>query len=292
VDTDVGALELPLYADSFTLGGRQSQVIVTGYTFGNSSRVLSSSAQIMFAGIIDGRDVLFLYGDKDKDHETSIYTGELPPDAVGAQSSDRVRVNVAPETGRTTISFLQGIEGLVTVIDSASQLVLFADTDTAGTFWAPAIAGAAEDPFRTFWGIGTNQSILVGGPYLVRDAAITGDSLALKGDLKEDVRLTIIAPKNIRSLSWNGYDLSPDFLASSKVSEFGGVFVADLKRKGESLAGIEVPELGGWKYKDSLPEIHEYDDGRWTLADHNTTNIPYKPYYGDGRVLYGCDYGL
>jgi hypothetical protein len=28
------------------------------------------------------------------------------------------------------------------------------------------------------------------------------------------------------------------------------------------------------------------------VANHTTTKIPFRPYYGDGRVLYGCDYGL
>jgi hypothetical protein len=40
-----------------------------------------------------------------------------------------------------------------------------------------------------------------------------------------------------------------------------------------------------------LPEIRSgFSDANWTPANHTTTKIPFKPYYGDGRVLYGCDY--
>ena len=57
--------------------------------------------------------------------------------------------------------------------------------------------------------------------------------------------------------------------------------------------GVEVPELTGWRYADSLPEVGRgYDDGAWVVADRTSTNIPTKPAFGDGRVLYGCDYGL
>lgn len=292
VTTDVGQLSLPLNIDNITLSGRESKVIVTDYTFGASSSLLFSTAQIYFAGVIDGRDVLFLHGDSKQDHETAIY-GSLPTEFH--PQSTLVKIQRAQDIQRrkfSTITFLAGIEGLITLIDSETQLVLFADSVTAATFWAPSIAGAVDDPFRNFWGIGTNDSVLIGGPYLVRNASITGDALALQGDLKEDVRLTVIAPKHIRSLSWNGQDISPDFLAASEISMRSGVFVASLERK-SSFTALDIPELGGWKYKDSLPEVQPgYDDAAWTLANHTTTNIPYKPYYGDGRVLYGCDYGF
>ncbi|KAF9240278.1 glycoside hydrolase family 35 protein [Melanogaster broomeanus] len=56
-------------------------------------------------------------------------------------------------------------------------------------------------------------------------------------------------------------------------------------------SGIVAPPLTGWKYADSLPEVQaSFSDADWTIANHTTTNIPFKPHYGDGRVLYGCDY--
>lgn len=280
VATIEGELELPLVASAITLGGRQSKVIVTDYSFG--SRVQYSTAQVFFAGVIDGRDVLFLYGDSSQGHEAAIYfTGtpnqlHLRSPLVSIESRSK---------GATIVVFLPGIQGLVTLYDSDTQLVLFGDTETAGTFWSPVIAGDEADPLRNFWGLGTNTSILIGGPYLVRSASITGTELALRGDLSEGARLTVIAPNRIRSISWNGELISGD------LASVGG-FVGQLEL-GTGFGGIKVPELKDWKYKDSLPEIgRRFDDGTWAVANHTSTNIPLKPYYGDGRVLYGCDYGF
>jgi len=168
--------------------------------------------------------------------------------------------------------------------------VLFADSETAATFWSPVIAGKDDDPLKNFWGLGTNQSILVGGPYLVRDASLAGSNLALRGDLKTDVRLTVIAPKGIRSITWNGENVSGDVAASDTITQFGG-FVGQLRLR-RAVTGIKIPKMR-WKFKDSLPEIqNSFNDDSWTIANHTTTNIPLKPYYGDGKILYGCDYGF
>lgn len=179
----------------------------------------------------------------------------------------------------------------MTVYDSDTQLVLFADTDTATTFWSPLIAGSASDPLRNYWQFGTNTSILVGGPYLVRNATISGSTLALRGDLNTSAMLTVIAPKSVKSITWNGQRVDGDLSAASDLSS-QGAFVGTLQTS-VTAKGISVPKLTGWKFNDSLPEITKgFDDSSWITANHTTTNIPLKPYYGDGRILYGCDYGL
>ncbi|KAF8968901.1 glycoside hydrolase family 35 protein [Flammula alnicola] len=262
VTTAGTSLQIPLVAPTITLGGRQSKVIVTDYSFGALSKLAYSTAQIFYASTIDKRDILFLYGNSTQEHEAALL-----------------------------VNFLSGIEGLVTVWDSDTQLVLFADSDTAATFWSPVLAGQSTNPLKNYWGLGTNISILVGGPYLVRDATLSGSTLALRGDLKTDVRLTVIAPQSIRSITWNGEKVSGDLTASASLTQSGG-FVGPLLLS-PSLTGIKVPQLTGWKFKDSLPEIQEsFNDNSWAIANHTTTNIPLKPYYGDGRILYGCDYGF
>ncbi|KAJ8507040.1 hypothetical protein ONZ45_g10555 [Pleurotus djamor] len=287
VTTSAGALQIPTVASSITLGGRQSKVIVTDYAFG-SSRLLFSTAQVFFAGVIDGRDVLFLFGDSAQEHEVSLTFSGTPRNAHARSSAF---ATTQASGGRTTISFLSGIEGLITVFDSDKQLILFADTTTAGTFWAPTIAPKSSDPLKNFWQFGTNTSILVGGPQLVRSASISGSQLALRGDLSESVRLSVIAPSTIRSISWNGQRIDADLHASSQLS-FKGAFISTLKTN-TARSPIRVPKLGGWKFADSLPEITSgFSDASWALANHTTTNIPLKPFYGDGRILYGCDYGF
>ncbi|KAG6917306.1 hypothetical protein DXG01_003147 [Tephrocybe rancida] len=291
--TTTGAIQVPLVASSIALSGRQSKVIVTDYAFGQKSRAVYSTAQVFYTGTIDGRDVLFLHGSSSQEHEAALaLTGTPNP----LQQSSLVELTHQAQgiaKGTTIVSFLAGIDGLVTVWDSDTQLVLFADSDTAATFWAPSVADTnSKDPLKNYWSIGTNTSILVGGPYLVRSASIDGTALALHGDLKAETRLTVIAPRNIRSITWNGEQVSGDLaLAGTRVTAIGG-FVAQLSTS-SAFDGISVPKLEGWKFMDSLPEVDgAFDDSVWVVANKTTTNIPVKPSYGDGRILYGCDYGF
>lgn len=281
----MGDLQIPQVVPAITLGGRESKVIVTNYAFG-SSRLLYSTASVFFAGEIGGRDVLFLHGNSTEAHEVALtLEGKA---RMQAKSSDVTFT--ASTAGRTIVGFLPGIEGLITVWDSDKQLVLFSDSDTAGTFWNPVIAGASSDPFKNYWQIGTNTSVLVGGPYLVRNASISGSQLELRGDLNTSARLTVIAPSNIRSVTWNGRPVSADVNAASTLTSQGG-FIGQLEAAPAST--IAVPKLNNWKFAESLPEIQStFSDASWTVANHTTTNIPFPPYYGDGRILYGCDYEL
>lgn len=285
-------MTLPRFASTLTLAGRESKVILTDYSFGNS-KVLYTTATVLFAGRIGNRDVLFLHGNPTQEHEASI--------SLSGKSSVPTSAQIATSTITTSdkvftaIRFSPGINGLVTIWDSETQLILYSDSDTAGTFSSPVIPSTARPgdsaAFKNFFGIGTNASILVGGPYLVRNATISGSKLALRGDLNGSAPLTVIAPSGIKSLTWNGKSVSLDPRASSSLTQIGG-FVSTL-RTTVSASSVKVPALGDWRYADSLPEIHSgFSDSNWVVANHTTTNIPYPMYYGDGRVLYDCDYGL
>jgi len=291
VTTNAGTVQIPTVANAITLGGRESKVIVTDYVFGSASEISYSTASIFFAGIIDGRDVLFLHGNSTQQHEASIkFTGT--PTNLAQPSSSQIQVRDGGNF--TTVTILAGLQGFVTIYDSDTQLILYADSTTAATFWAPVIPGSADDPLRNFWGIGTNQTVLVGGPRLVRSVSLdsTGKTLALIGDLKEGVILTVIGPKTVTMATWNGIPVSTD-AQGMLPSAIDGSLVGQLSLH-SNVTGIVVPKLTGWRFKDSLPEVTDitFSDVDWVLANKTTTNIPVKPAYGDGRILYGCDYGL
>ncbi|KAG6889848.1 hypothetical protein C0992_003827 [Termitomyces sp. T32_za158] len=302
VTTPSGSLQVPLVASSIALSGRESKMIVTSYAFGNS-RLIYSTAQVFFAGTIDGRDILFLHGAATQEHEVALSLSGNPNPV--AQSSQVVFTQNATEvsSAATIVTFLRGTEGLVTVWDSDTQLVLFADSDTAATFWAPTIAlpDSTTDPLANFWSLGTNETVLVGGPYLVRNASIQGTTLAIRGDLQTGVRLTVVAPRDITSITWNGDSVSGDFSstqggANASLPTAIGGFVGQVQISSE-LTGLTATKLEGWKFMDSLPEVvgggtMMFDDSNWVVASNTTTNSPFKPLYGDGRVLYGCDYGF
>jgi hypothetical protein len=323
-------IQIPRVASGITLSGRQSKVILTSASFGQNSKIVYSTAEAFYAGVIDGRDVLFLHGsaEGEEEHELALELTGVP-NGIASEARQKFRMAYGDRVGFkgsgsvTFISILPKTKGLVTLYDSDTQLILYADTKTVHTFWAPLIPShhshhtfEKENPFKFFWGIGTNESILVGGPYLVRDAHIEGDTLKLRGDLNQSVMLTVIAPKSVKRITWNGEEAMLDGLLSSAISSHGA-FVGTLKARhadafnaasaskpraiphsaSDEPEGIphSIPVLTGWKYADSLPEIQDrYDDSGWVEADRTTTNIPLKPYYddGSGRVLYGCDYGL
>ena len=283
MSTSAGSLQIPRIVSAITLSGRQSKVFVTDYSFG-LSKVLYSTAQVLYAGQIGHRDVLFLYGDPGQEHEVALRLTGVP--RLQAQSAS---ISYTSVNGVSTVAFLSGIEGLVTVWDSSEQLVLYSDTTTAGTFWSPEIPTTPSDDFANYWQYGTNTSVLIGGPYLVRNATISGSTLAIRGDLYEGVRLIVIAPDTINVVTWNGIPVSAGFAAGAAVTQQGG-FSAQIYPS-VSTTGIAVPQLTKWKYANSLPEIEsDFSDTNWMIANHTETNIPFKPYYGDGRVLYGCDY--
>jgi hypothetical protein len=265
-----------------SLNGRESKLILTDFQFGSSGKLLYSTASVLFAGKLAGRDVLFLYGDIGQQHEAAV---RLSTKALSQPSNATVDIMFSQTVGGyTLITFLPKTEGLIFVYESSSQLVLFADSDTAGTFWAPVIPDSSSE-LSNYWSIGSNETILVGGPYLVRSADISGSSLNLRGDLNGSTTLTLIGtPESIRHITWNGAEVETDSTMAAS-----GDFVTTIAPKSKHFA---APKLNGWRYADSLPEVKNgYDDSAWAAADHKTTKIPYKSYSG-ASVLYGCDYGL
>lgn len=270
-----------------------------------SGSVLYSTASVFFAGTIGSRDVLFIYGDADQAHEVALaFTGH----GTRIQSS---RVQYTSTLGAFTaisVHVQPGSTGLLTLWDSPTQLVLFADPVTITTFWAPALHSPTQHTIpglEAFWQFGTNTTMLVGGPYLVRNASLAdgGRTLALRGDLNASVPLTVVAPEGVRAVSWNGKQV--------QVRAAGNGVLEGRLDVSSKIRQVAVSKLQGWKFADSLPEVMDgFDDSAWIVADHTSTNITIPPAFGDGRVLYGtclrhsrgmyetlthrtgCDYGL
>ncbi|PIL34795.1 hypothetical protein GSI_02582 [Ganoderma sinense ZZ0214-1] len=311
VPTSQGPLTLPQTTGAIALAGRESKLVITDYTFGARGALLYTTASVFFAGTIGARDVLFLYGSPGQSHEFA-----FAPEGTGTRvASSRVTFSSPSSSGEyTTVAVLPpssssssssapnsesetaGVE-LLTIWDSDAQLVLFADPATTATFWAPAIRAPTPHTvagLEHFWQFGTNTTVLVGGPHLVRNASLSHDQsvLALRGDLnasQASVALTVIAPASVRAVSWNGKGVAVR-------SDGRGVLTGRLVRGADVDVGrvrATLPKLGGWRFRDGLPEVQPgFDDGGWLGANHTTTNIFLKPVFGDGRVLYGCDYGF
>ncbi|EEB90965.1 hypothetical protein MPER_10755, partial [Moniliophthora perniciosa FA553] len=107
VTTASGAsFQIPNIAGAITLDGRQSKVLVTDYAFG-SSRALYSTAEVFFAGVIDGRDVLFLHGYSNQEHEVVL---SLTGTNTANTTSELITFTPATSTNSTIISFKKGIQ--------------------------------------------------------------------------------------------------------------------------------------------------------------------------------------
>ncbi|KAM5536288.1 hypothetical protein V8D89_010065 [Ganoderma adspersum] len=286
VPTSQGTLTLPQTTGAIALDGRQSKLVITDYAFGAHGVLLYTTASIFFAGTIGTRDSHeFAFAQAGTGTRAASPRIKFPQ--ASSASGHYATVAVLPQSGSESDA---ESAGLLTIWDSDEQLVLFADPATTATFWAPAVRhptsnGNTVAGLENFWQFGTNATVLVGGPHLVRNATLSRDSttLALRGDLNASVALTVVAPPSVRAVSWNGK-------AVDVRGDGRGVLRGRLERSGDVERVRErVPKLEGWRFKDSLPEVRPgFDDAGWAVADHTTTNIFLKPVFGDGRVLYGA----
>lgn len=252
---------------------------MTDYTFGRKSHLLYSTAGVFFAGSIGTRDVLFLFGDSAQNHEFA-----FTPIGKDTIHHTPINVEVSTKGHQTIVSVHPSDPKLVTIFESESQLVLFSDPITAAAFWAPTVISHDNlNPLQNYFQFGSNSTVLIGGPYLVRNATITRDGeLVLRGDLNASSPLTVVAPSNVLEVSWNGARIHTTNIAGSAIHT-GHLSFDDYT----SL--IKVPKLTDWRFADSLPEIRpDFSDDDWVIADHTTTNLSALPLYGDGRVLYSA----
>lgn len=238
-----------------------------------------------FAGKIGSRDILFLHANINDTTTTSLYQGASKSTSTGPASFAE---SSSPVKGGSTLSITIPIEGISALSLSPSHLVIYADSETAGTFWTPIIT-SPKAPYSNFYSYGSNETVLVGGPYLVRNASIHGTTLSLTGDLlaTATTTLTVFAPDRIRTVKWNGVQVSlephdPLTAFGALVSHFHATIYESLK----------LPALTDWVYANSLPEIEPtFDDSKWAVVKDGPLNNPYPPFYGD-KWLYSCECGF
>ncbi|PSN61181.1 putative beta-galactosidase B [Corynespora cassiicola Philippines] len=270
VTTSAGNLTIPQHGGSIVINGHQSKILVTDFAIGNES-LTYSTAEVLTYSIVDESPVVVLWTGVGETAEFRLHgatKGHVVKNTGGQnatfhQDYQGITVNIAQVTGKSVIEFDNGVK------------VVVVDKPTAYLYWAPNLS---DDPFAP-----VDQSILVHGPYLVRDVSQEGDALALKGDISKATEIEVFASKDIKSLSFNGKSIeakrTPYGSLTAVVSGFNGT--------------IPLPPLDSWKVNDGLPErFPDYDDSgaAWVDADHETTPNPTKP--DTLPVLYVDDYGF
>lgn len=157
------------------------------------------------------------------------------------------------------------------------------DRNTAYNYWVPVLP-KGDSAYGS--SVMNPDTIIVNGGYLIRSASTDGKVVAIEADFNTTSSIEIIgAPKAASKLAINGQDTPFEktddgtWLSNPKIS-FPTVSLPDLK-------SLE------WYAVDSLPEIKaDYDDSKWTKADHNYTTNPKGTPLSTPVSLYGSDYGF
>ncbi|KAJ7018890.1 glycoside hydrolase superfamily [Mycena alexandri] len=293
ISTSAGNFTVPQTPDiEIELQGRQSRVVISDHRFGNldsGSNILYSTASLFYSGAIGKRDVLVLHGAASQSFEVVLNLNGFNPSShfsfVEGGNMD-INTNTSFDVGRNYISFtFSPTQNQMAVSISDSSVLVLADTSSMDNMFAPIIPGADGS---TFFRVSTNQTVLVQGPTLLRNASIAANNEAtieLWGDTNGSTSVTVYAPESVTSASWNGKTIADTNTIAPGVLNF---------TVGGPSPEIDVPDLfnAEWKVADGLPETqNDYNDSRWVDADMLTSTNPFFKYYGD-NYLYACAYGF
>ncbi|KAJ7645563.1 glycoside hydrolase family 35 protein [Mycena polygramma] len=277
VQTSLGSMLIPQNG-TLTFNGRESKILVTDYSFGNSkTTILYSTAEIMAWTTIDDTDYIILYAPSGQTGETSFLFDSAPTVKLAGASG----VTSAYSNGTLVLSYtLNGTTFVPITLGNTRIVALLLDKQTANQWHAPVIAGPG--PFGNYFSIGTNETVLVSGPYVLRTAAIKQNTLSLTGDLNGTTTIEVIAPKSISTILWNNAAVKVTKTTRGSFSgQIGGTHT------------IALPALENWKVSGSLPEIDpNFDDSTFTLADLTTTNYTNLLSLAGTQVLYSQQYGF
>ena len=244
------------------IAGRDAKLLLADFDF-KAAHLVYSTSELMTEADTGDKDNVVLYAQTGQVGETVLRYSSQPTVNVLA---GQVNWSFNSATGDLRLNYTHNGLGRVQITGPAGSLsMLLADYPTTATFWERDVG---------------NQQVLVAGPYLLRNATISDDTIELVGDLSESTTLEVFAPASVHRLTWNGS------IVDAKQTAYG-TLTAHLPGP----RPVHVPELTDWKFKfESFERNTGFDDSSWTVADHLTTNNPTSP--GSLPVLYEDDYGF
>ncbi|CAG8981772.1 hypothetical protein HYALB_00004714 [Hymenoscyphus albidus] len=261
LETSLGNITVP----NINLNGRQSKILVTDYKFGTHT-LLYCSADILTYGVFGDVDVLVLYLEEGQVGEFGIKTD-------GEEGEEMSEMSIEGDAVVESVTTYTQTTGQ-TVLQSDNLLIYLLEKKTAWRFWAP--------PTTTNPNVQPNEQIFVLGPYLVRSASITDNTVYISGDNDISTTIEIYTGTPITTISWNG------ILLPATTTPYGSV-TAPIP--GAEERTISLPALEDWMAANSLPEKeNDYDDSLWTICNKTTTLSPIAPL--TLPVLFSSDYGF
>ncbi|EGO22566.1 glycoside hydrolase family 35 protein [Serpula lacrymans var. lacrymans S7.9] len=283
VTTSSGSLTIPVQGN-LVLDGHESKVLAIDYVFGISgTRILYSTTEIMTWTTIDNTDYIILYSMSGQTGETA-FRFASEPDVNIINTSD-THISTSYTDGTLTLNYNLVASMPVAVVGIGEDVkLLIMDKASAAQWHAPLIEGSGA--FSNYFGVGTNETVLVGGPYLVRSAELSRHTLSLipiqQGDLNGTTIVEIFCPSAVSQIRWN-----------NQIVDVTRTTYGSYQAKIEGAQPVTLPEFGEWKVSGSLPEISpDFDDSSFVTADLTTTNYTNLPPLAGEYVLYSQQYGF
>ncbi|KAF9008853.1 glycoside hydrolase family 35 protein [Cyathus striatus] len=273
--TSLGEVKIPALGGFLTLNGKDSKIHVVDYDAG-STVLLYSTAEIFTWATIDGRDVIFIYGNNDELHETAFNVSGATVVAKVLSGQRQIKQKFISNN----VLALQYTTSGQTVIEIGSKTLLYVlDRVTAYQFWVLHLPSSGNYPY-----FNKDDPIIVKGGYLLRSVSESDGTLSINGDLNATASFEIIAPRDAsKVVTFNGQRLS------LSATDHGSLKANAIKA---NLPAVSLPDLPSlkWKTANSLPEIYStYSDASWTIANHNSTVNPAT--LSTTVVLFAGDYG-
>ena len=260
--TSAGNTTIPQLGGFLTLGRRDSKIHVTDYPVGDYS-LLYSTAEIFTWKKFEDRTVLVVYGGPNEQHELAIKSSST-------NWKTDCGLTVAAKNGSVVVNWQT--TGKRRIFQLGDLHVYIVDRNSAYKYWVPELS--------------SSSSVIVNGGYLIRSALVSGSTLNLRGDFNSTSTIEIIGvPKEVSTL---------------KINDVAWLYEKNTQGNWESAVPyikptLSVPVLSklDWKSIDSLPEIKPgYDDSKWVVADHKTTNNSFVQPLRTPTSLFASDYGF
>lgn len=258
------------------LNGRQSKIIVTDYHF-SSHTLLYSTADVLTYGVFQylfsSQTVIALYLQQRQTGEFAFHESATLKSTTGSTKVTKTAHKGTSSTSYTSYNYVQG-SGSTVLTFSNKLTVLLLDMPTAWSFFAPA---TTTDP-----AVSAKEQTFVIGPYLVRNATVSGTTLSVVGDSANATTIEAWTGNSfVNTIKWNGKSLT------TRKTSYGSL-TASLP--GAASRTVTLPDLTSWKVADSLPEAsRDYDDSNWLICNKTTTLSPIEPL--TLPVLFSSDYG-
>lgn len=267
LSTSLGNITVPQMNNTLSLNGRDSKIMVTDYDV-QGTRLLYSTAEIFTHLKLGGNTILVMYAGAGEFNEFQVQKAN--PEVKQIKGGASYTVKTDDTTGVTLVGWVAVPEdGLLQIGDDFYVYLL--DRNSAYNYWLTPIDNA------------DSKAIIV-GPYLVRKAYVDANGLHIKADFNATTKVEIIGvPEGYTKLFINDVETATETMGLSTI--------ANVTINPPSFTIPKLSELT-WKYADSLPEVGEgFDDSRWLVANHTSTDNTYQPLLATVST-YASDYGF